>query len=137
MLSLDSTLSRIPAALPLQSEKIWSTYSKNGVNLEPYTEIPKGMPERHLSRDSLPSLLFLLRRGNLPVIYMYDSYQISSHDWLSILSKNGAKTIRGTPIDAVVLGLWVESGHSELISGGQFDGFYTYFASDVRANALI
>lgn len=73
----------------------------------------------------------------MPVIYLYDSYQLPSQEWEKVFSKSGSATVRGTANDAVVLGLWVEAGHGDLISGGHFDGFYTYFASDVRWNGFI
>ena len=42
----------------------------------------------------------------------------------------GKLTIRGTSLDVVAIGLLVEESHKNFITGGGFDGFYTYFASN-------
>jgi glycoprotein endo-alpha-1,2-mannosidase len=38
-------------------------------------------------------------------------------------------TVRGTPLDGIFIGLWLEAGHGGDLRQGGFDGFYTYFAS--------
>nr|CAB3263610.1 glycoprotein endo-alpha-1,2-mannosidase [Phallusia mammillata] len=68
-------------------------------------------------------------KSNLPLIYIYDSYQILPDDWKILLGEDGSTSIRGTKNDAIVIGLLVEKKHSEDILTGGFDGFYTYFAS--------
>lgn len=66
----------------------------------------------------------------LPVVYVYDSYLSSGPEWANILTKSGPLTIRGSPIDSIVIGLVVKMAHTKAIKTGGFDGFYTYFASD-------
>uniref|UniRef100_A0A7E4W1T4 Glycoprotein endo-alpha-1,2-mannosidase n=1 Tax=Panagrellus redivivus TaxID=6233 RepID=A0A7E4W1T4_PANRE len=65
-----------------------------------------------------------------PLFYVYDSYQIKAEDWLQVFNKNGSKTIRDTPYDALVLGLYVEYNHRFDLQKAGFDGLYTYFASE-------
>ena len=67
---------------------------------------------------------------SLPLIYVYDSYLSSAKEWGDVLKVGGASSIRGSKIDAVVLGLLVDRKHKQAIVEGGFDGFYTYFASD-------
>ncbi|XP_005097167.1 glycoprotein endo-alpha-1,2-mannosidase [Aplysia californica] len=66
----------------------------------------------------------------LPLIYLYDSYQIDSKLWADALKADGRFTIRGTEYDAVVIGLLVEHNHMKHLVQSGFDGFYTYFASN-------
>lgn len=66
----------------------------------------------------------------LPLVYVYDSYLSSAEEWAAVLKGSGRATIRGTPIDTIMLGLLVEKKHQQSIMDGGFDGFYTYFASD-------
>jgi len=69
-------------------------------------------------------------RGKLPMFYLYDSYIIPAPDWAQLLSQHGKITVRGTPYDAIYIGLLVEQKHKNEIIQGGFDGFYTYFASN-------
>jgi len=71
-----------------------------------------------------------LKRGNRPMIYLYDSYLTKADEWSTILAPGGSDTIRGTPYDTVVIGLWVKAKEERFFLDGHFDGFYTYFASD-------
>ncbi|XP_015117471.1 glycoprotein endo-alpha-1,2-mannosidase-like protein [Diachasma alloeum] len=64
----------------------------------------------------------------LPVIYIYDSYVFPSSAWWELLSERGNLTLRGTEIDAIYMGLLVDSAHRSHIKKSRFDGFYTYFA---------
>ena len=66
----------------------------------------------------------------LPLVYVYDSYHFPAQEWAKIFSKDSPQTIRGTPLDCVAISLLVDNSHKRLVSDGQFDGFYTYFASD-------
>ena len=67
-------------------------------------------------------------RGSRPWAYVYDSYLVPSREWATILDPDGARTIRGTHLDTVMIGLWVHSHSGKMIASGGFDGFYTYFA---------
>ncbi len=65
-----------------------------------------------------------------PLVFVYDSYLSTPEEWARLLTPDGDLTIRGTDLDCVMIGLWVESGHgADLVAGG-FDGAYTYFATD-------
>ena len=77
-----------------------------------------------------PGLFRDPRFGDRPIVYVYDSYLTPAAEWATLLSPDGAATIRGTELDAVVLGLWVKESDGRLIDEAGFDGFYTYFAAD-------
>jgi len=68
--------------------------------------------------------------GGKPLFYIYDSYHSDAHEWATILAPGGDKTIRGTSLDSVVIGLFVEASHYRYMESAKFDGFYTYFATD-------
>ena len=71
-----------------------------------------------------------LKKKNLPMYYIYDSYNIPPERWAQIFQPNGATTVRNTELDGIFIGLFVERQHkSDLVKAG-FDGFYTYFATD-------
>ncbi|WP_199768721.1 LamG-like jellyroll fold domain-containing protein [Sphingobacterium sp. HMA12] len=72
------------------------------------------------------------RLGGKPVFFIYDSYLTSPSEWATLLSPNGSQTIRNTPYDALVIGLWLEGMNTQpaIILNANFDGFYTYFAAD-------
>ncbi|MBC8422688.1 alpha-mannosidase [bacterium] len=64
------------------------------------------------------------------VCFVYDSYLTPAAEWAALLRPGGRLSIRGTNLDVVMLGLWVEEDDGpELLAAG-FDGFYTYFATD-------
>ncbi len=66
----------------------------------------------------------------LPMFYVYDSYLIEPSEWAKVLSPSGEHTLRNTPNDAIVIGLYVKEGHDTFMEDGCFDGFYTYFATE-------
>jgi glycoprotein endo-alpha-1,2-mannosidase len=66
----------------------------------------------------------------LPMFYVYDSYQISKDDWYRVTNINGSNTIRGTPYDSLLIGLHVNHEHRFDLQQAGFDGLYTYFASE-------
>ena len=68
--------------------------------------------------------------GGRPVFFVYDSYLTPAREWAQVLDAKGTNTIRGTRYDAAVIGLWVKAQDGEFMTGGHFDGFYTYFAAD-------
>lgn len=70
------------------------------------------------------------RWGGRPVVYVYDSYLTPAADWARLLQPDGEITIRGTELDCVMIGLWVEQDEGDFFLQGGFDGFYTYFAAD-------
>ena len=67
--------------------------------------------------------------GGKPLYYVYDSYHIPSRDWATVLTAGGASTVRGTDLDGIFIGLWLDRPHGSDLYEGGFDGFYTYFAS--------
>lgn len=71
-----------------------------------------------------------LANKNVPLFYVYDSYLIPDVAWREILSKKGNLSIRNTEFDCIFLGLLVDLSHRSHIKKSQFDGFYTYFASN-------
>jgi glycoprotein endo-alpha-1,2-mannosidase len=79
---------------------------------------------------SRPALYRDAKRGNRPYFYIYDSYRTPADNWATVFAPDGAQTIRGTAYDAVFIGLWVKEEHSEFMEVSQFDGFYTYFATE-------
>jgi glycoprotein endo-alpha-1,2-mannosidase len=64
--------------------------------------------------------------GGKPLFYVYDSYHIDKTHWATLLTKGGAHTVRGTALDGVFLGLWLDRVHGADLKEGGFDGFYTY-----------
>uniref|UniRef100_A0A914GZS2 Glycoprotein endo-alpha-1,2-mannosidase n=1 Tax=Globodera rostochiensis TaxID=31243 RepID=A0A914GZS2_GLORO len=66
----------------------------------------------------------------LPVFYVYDSYRIKPDQWATVLGQNGTDTIRGTNLDALLIGLYVDKGDAQKLMDAAFDGLYTYFAAD-------
>ena len=67
---------------------------------------------------------------SLPLIYIYDSYHTPPEEWQEILSHNAANTIRGTPYDAFLIGLFVKQTDGDALLRAGFDGYYTYFAAN-------
>ena len=65
-----------------------------------------------------------------PMYYIYDSYMVSAKEWARLLRPDGDITIRGTKLDAYVIGLLVEQKHKNDLKFGGFDGFYTYFGAN-------
>uniref|UniRef100_A0A915E6S2 Glycoprotein endo-alpha-1,2-mannosidase n=1 Tax=Ditylenchus dipsaci TaxID=166011 RepID=A0A915E6S2_9BILA len=47
-----------------------------------------------------------------------------------IATLEGSSTIRGTEWDSILIGLYLNSEHKDKIKKANFDGIYTYFASD-------
>ena len=68
--------------------------------------------------------------SGLPLFYVYDSYHIFPNQWRRLLQPDGDLTIRGSNLDGVFIGLWLERIHGQELHEGGFDGIYTYFATD-------
>lgn len=79
---------------------------------------------------SSPACHRLASHGGKPVFFIYDSYLVPAAEWATILQPTGTNTIRGSAIDAVMIGLWVKQDEEPFMLKGGFDGFYTYFATD-------
>ena len=78
--------------------------------------------------------LYRVERKNgspaLPMIYVYDSYFTPTEDWVNLLHPNGKLSIRGSKYDCICITLLVQQGHKGLLQRANFDGFYTYFATN-------
>lgn len=121
------------AALPRLLEAADAEGVKVAIHLEPYvgrnaTTVREDLAHLAARCGAAPALL---RLGGRPLFFVYDSYHIQPADWAELLSPGGARTVRGTPLDGVFVGLWLRSGDGDrrLLPSG-FDGFYTYFASE-------
>ena len=109
------------------------------IHIEPYKNrsprtVRKDLEYIH-ERYSLHPALHKVQGGTpsshrRPIVYLYDSYLSPAHEWAELLSSTGSLTIRGTPFDVVAIGLLVDESHTNFITVGGFDGFYTYFASN-------
>ena len=73
---------------------------------------------------------FFRSSNELPLFYVYDSYHIDPAQWSRLLTHDGDISVRGTPLDAVFIGLWLDRNNGHDLKEGGFDGIYTYFASD-------
>lgn len=120
------------AALPV----VFAAAARHGVGIAFHLEPFRGRGAA-TTRDAIAGLLArwgdhpaLCRRGGRPVFYVYDSYLTPPAEWATLLRPDGAITLRGTPLDAVVIGLWVGPDDGEVLAAGGFDGAYTYFATD-------
>lgn len=66
---------------------------------------------------------------HLPMVYVYDAYISPAHEWSSLFDPRGSHTIRGTPLDHVVISLVLASHDRNFLRDSKFDGMYTYFAA--------
>lgn len=89
------------------------------------------------TRDAIAYLLgrfrdhpALYRYEGRPMIYLYDSYLTPAKEWARMLAPDGDISIRNTPDDCAVIGLWVKARDGDFMRAGHFDGFYTYFTPD-------
>jgi len=121
---------------------LFRSAEKHGIKINFHIE-PKLGPGGRNARKVREAIVYLLRkfgqspalfrdasRGNLAVFYIYDSYHTKAKEWATILAPDGKHTIRGTPYDALVIGLWVKQDEASFFLDGHFDGLYTYFASN-------
>ncbi|XP_077285954.1 glycoprotein endo-alpha-1,2-mannosidase [Arctopsyche grandis] len=83
-----------------------------------FTESYKNHPAvyKYKKKDALKSM---------PVVYIVDSYLISSEKWKELLGYNGQLTIRNSDIDAVVLGQLQDEEHNFHLRQSNFDGVFT------------
>ena len=108
------------------------------LHIEPYKNrtpltVKNDLEYLHKQYAGHPAYYKLSRQSNkdpLPLVYVYDSYLSPAKDWGQVLTAEGADSIRGGELDAIVIGLLVEERHKQAIVQAGFDGFYTYFASD-------
>jgi glycoprotein endo-alpha-1,2-mannosidase len=67
---------------------------------------------------------------NRSIMYIYDSYLIQSLLWQDLLLPSGKHTIRNTPYDTTLIGLYLDPTSETFFDGSGFDGIYTYFAAE-------
>ena len=66
----------------------------------------------------------------LPIVYIYDSYQVPPQDWAQVFTTGGSSSLRNTANDVIAIGLLTsDTSKMDIVKSG-FDGFYTYFAID-------
>ncbi|WP_104384654.1 glycoside hydrolase family 99 protein [Sphingobacterium sp. HMA12] len=102
-------------------------------HLEPYAgRNPESLRENIKKLiDTYGSHPAFFRVDGKPMFFIYDSYNIEPNEWAKLLSPDGALTIRNTPYDSYVIGLWLNDikEQGQAIIDAHFDGFYTYFSS--------
>lgn len=124
--------------LPMLFQTALSYNVKIALHVEPYLERNPINLLEHLriflkEYGEHPALYKIIKpatQRKVPVIYIYDSYLIPAIAWRELLSNKGNLSIRGTTLDAIFLGLLVDLQHRYHIKKSQFDGFYTYFATN-------
>lgn len=79
--------------------------------------------------DSYGSHPALYKINNKPLFFVYDSYLTPAAEWATLLHPQGSISIRNTPYDAVMIGLWVNKNEQAFFQQSGFDGFYTYFGA--------
>lgn len=102
-------------------------------HLEPYvgrnaTSVREDLTYLVATYGSHPAFYRHPTRG-LPLVYIYDSYHVPAAEWAELFSVEGSRTIRGTPIDHVVISLVLDARDRTFLREAHVDGFYTYFAA--------
>lgn len=69
------------------------------------------------------------RMNEKPLFFIYDSYLTPADEWATLLKPEGEISIRNTPYDAIMIGLWVKKGEEKFFADSGFDGYYTYFGA--------
>ena len=118
-------------ALPILMNEAHKNGLKVCFHIEPY-----GGRSAKSVRENLKSLIAqfgqhpaLYRMNKKPCFFIYDSYLLPAEEWATLLQPNGSITIRGTALDAIIIGLLVRKGEEESLTKSGMDGFYTYFAA--------
>ena len=106
------------------------------IHIEPYEDRSGQTLNQHVKYiiDSYGQHPGFYRRAvggkQLPVFYIYDSYQIDPRLWAQALKPGGKHCLRGTQYDGVFLALYVGPEDERRLLASGFDGFYTYFAAN-------
>lgn len=118
-------------AIPIILDEAQKEGLKVCFHLEPY-----GGRNAKSVREDIENLLkeygahpAFYRMEGKPCFFIYDSYLTKAEEWATLLQPDGEITIRNTPLDAVLIGLWVKKGEEEIFRKSGFDGYYTYFAA--------
>ena len=100
-------------------------------HIEPFYKTISGFEEAiKYIMDTYSKYPAFFKVNGKPTFYIYDSYKLDVKYWISAFSKDSAKSLRNTNYDAVYIGLWVNKGEEDFFTKGDFDGCYTYFASN-------
>lgn len=100
---------------------------RNPINLFEHLQV---FLKQYSTHPALYRLSKPFTHKKVPVFYIYDSYLLPALAWRELLSTKGNLSVRGTKLDAIFLGLMVDMQHRYHIKKSQFDGFYTYFATN-------
>lgn len=100
-------------------------------HLEPYQKRSAATVRQDIGQilDTYGRHPAFFRTGGKPWFFIYDSYLTKADEWHELLTSSGSMTIRNTPLDAVMIGLWVEKGEEPFFEQSGFDGYYTYFGA--------
>lgn len=104
---------------------------KVAFHLEPYAD--RGVHQIHddltyiFDQYGAHSSFYRHPTTNQGLVYLYDSYQLSSDQWKLLLTKEGSLSIRGTSIDCIAIGLVLDD--INYLVDSHFDGAYSYFAA--------
>ena len=80
-----------------------------------HSALLRAYPQRFLGR--------VPRAGDERIVYfVYDSYHVDAREWERLLGPIGSETVRGTPLDGVFIGLWLDAHHGDHLRDGGFDG---------------
>lgn len=74
----------------------------------------------------------------IPLFYVYDSYLVPSRDWSRVLVRGGGglrDREQEDVEDFLVIALVLHDRHMKEVKRSGFDGFYTYFASELVSEA--
>lgn len=122
-------------ALPLLLKAAYAVGIQVCVHIEPYPgrtalSVKSDLIYLEENYGSSPAWYRLPAFNNKALYYVYDSYLISPQDWTAILTPEGEHSIRKTPADALLIGLYVKENDKDALLAGGFDGAYTYFATE-------
>ena len=106
------------------------------IHIEPYKDRSGETLRQHVkyiidSYGQHPGFYRREARGKqLPVYYVYDSYQVDASLWAEALKPGGQHCLRDTEYDGIFLGLYLGNEDKHKLMAAGFDGFYTYFAAN-------
>ncbi|GBF90343.1 hypothetical protein Rsub_02449 [Raphidocelis subcapitata] len=135
---VDEAISVLVKELERQPKRQDGAYLKLAFHLEPYQgrtveSVREDLAELNERFGASPALL---RAGGRPVFFVYESGRIRSNVWAKLFQPWGDSTVRGTKLDGVFLGvIMTEQDVDTEITGGGFDGSYTYFACESTSEA--
>lgn len=117
--------------IPIIMEKAEKYGVKICFHIEPFPGRNAEMTRQNIQKiiDTYGKHPAYYKMNGKPLFFVYDSYLTPANEWATLLNKSGEITIRNTPYDAVMVGLWVKQGEEKYFIESGFDGIYAYFAS--------